>query len=146
MFDVIEHFDWASSRQIVAKLIDRLAPGGLFLGSTPNFHSLNIRISGARDPVISPPYHTTYFTPETLHRYFISFGLQKIGLATMIFSEERFLRKFSLYDTGKENIMTGPGKRILRFALKVLFRSLFWLLPLFGAGYQFYYCYRKPQN
>jgi hypothetical protein len=146
MFDVIEHFDWASSRQIVAKLVNSMAPGGLFLGNTPNFHSLNIRISGSCDPVISPPYHTTYFTPETLHRYLTSFGLEKIEIATMIFSEERFFRKFSLYDTGNESIISRAGKRVLRFAFKVLFRPLFWLLPLFGAGYQIYYCYRKPRN
>jgi len=146
MFDVIEHFDWNSSRHIIAKLIDRMAPGGLFLGNTPNFHSLNIRISGPRDPVISPPYHTTYFTPETLNLYLISFGLQKVEIATMIFSEERFFRKFSLYDTGNENKITGLNKRLIRFAFKVLFRPLFWLLPLFGAGYQIYYCYRKPGN
>ena len=144
MFDVIEHFDWQSSRQIVDKLVERLNAGGLFLGNTPNFESLNVRISGKLGPVISPPYHTTYFTPRTLHAYLESFGLKKIKINTMIFSEERFFRKLSLYDTGKGGRMGRITKKLTRFGFKVLFRPLFWLMPFLGTGYQIFYCYRKP--
>lgn len=144
MFDVIEHFDWQSSRAILGDLVDQLKPNGLFLGNTPNFNSLNILISGKDDPVISPPYHTTYFTPTTLTKYLESFGLKKISIGTIIFSEERFFRKFSLYDTGKESAFSRVSKRILRLAFKILFRPLFWILPCFDRGYQIHYCFQKP--
>jgi hypothetical protein len=103
-----------------------------------------MRVSGKNEPVISPPYHTTYFTPKTLDAYLRSFGLTKIHLDTMIFSEDRFFRRWSAYTMGREAKLLKLAKQITRAGFKLLFRPLFFNTPLFNAGYQIHYCYRKP--
>ena len=55
MTEVIEHLEPAASREVMTGLLDHLNPGGLLIGSTPNFGSANILLCGDRDPVIRRP-------------------------------------------------------------------------------------------
>ena len=93
MADVVEHFDPARSRAIVTALLERLKPGGLLIGNTPNIHSVNILICKERDPVIAPRSHICYFSPRTVDLYLQSLGLTREKLYSLGLSSDSFFQK-----------------------------------------------------
>jgi 2-polyprenyl-3-methyl-5-hydroxy-6-metoxy-1,4-benzoquinol methylase len=72
-FDVIEHV--ADPVRFLGDLSALLAPGGLFLGSTPDVGSLVARTFGRRWHFYYP-YHLSYFAPRTLARAAEPHGLR----------------------------------------------------------------------
>jgi SAM-dependent methyltransferase len=145
MTDVIEHLQPAASRHIMTGLLDHLKPGGLLIGNTPNFNSANIRLCGDRDPVIAPPYHQCYFTPQSLDAYLVSLGLKRLRLYSKGLSPDSFLRrrKFepSFMDRGLSNIR--PAMLPLAVMLKLAFKVAGTLLGPWGLGYQLFFVYEK---
>ena len=64
MSQVVEHILQPVS--FVAKSVSLLKPGGILVLSTPNFHSLLIKILGVREGHICPPEHLNFFTMKSL--------------------------------------------------------------------------------
>jgi hypothetical protein len=60
------------------KINSLLLPGGWLIGNTPNINSLNIKLSGNKDPVIWPPNHLSYFSSQSLDITFKRFNFEII--------------------------------------------------------------------
>ena len=50
------------------------------IGWTPNFSSFNIHVLRGKDPVVSPPSHLLYFTPQTIDNLLERNGFQRVAL------------------------------------------------------------------
>ncbi len=53
----------------MSALILKLNPGGVLIGDTPNWNSVNRKIRGEKDPAIWPPSHVCYFTFNSLNTF-----------------------------------------------------------------------------
>lgn len=145
MADVIEHLEPTQSRALMAQLVDRLKPGGLLIGNTPNIRSANILIFKERDPVIAPPSHVCYFSPATLDSYLKSLGLVRKTLFSAGLSQDSFIRKSKFEPSFLEKPWRTAPMRLLAFRipLKLAFRAAGLPLRPLGLGYQIYFAYRK---
>ncbi len=145
MHDVIEHLSPQQILGITRDIVRALRPGGLLIGNTPNFASLNIRLCKDRDPVIAPPSHLCYFTPATLDRYLAKFGMKRVMLSTKGLSSNSFLRKGKFQRSFLEN--SARDTAILRLPVWLALRGGFLLFGalarVMNAGYQIHFIYRK---
>jgi SAM-dependent methyltransferase len=146
MTDVIEHLDPARSRTIMTTLLELLKPGGLLIGNTPNIHSANILICKARDPVVAPPSHLCYFSPNTVDLYLQSLGLTREKLYSQGLSSDSFFRKSKFEPSFLEkswrqqrSLFAAVGTAFLQRAFGAGGR----LVRLLGLGYQIYFAYSK---
>ena len=148
MSDVIEHLSPISSRRIMTNLIDHLKAGGLLIGNTPNFKSVNIFLSKERDPVVAPPSHICYFSRQTLERYLCSLGLARVRLYSRGLSSNGFLRRSKFERSFLEKSLRRTGLHLI--PLWVLLRTTFkvggLLVQPFGLGYQIYFMYKKLET
>lgn len=148
MFDVIEHFNPLDSRGIMEKIVAHLKPGGLLIGQTPNFTSLNIILFKDRDPVIWPPSHSCYFTMRTLDRYLSSLRLKKIRVFTKGLSSNSFFRRSKFEKSFLEYSRADISLYLLPFyvSFKVLFRGLGYVVGGLRLGYEIVFLYKFVHN
>ena len=144
MLDVIEHLPVENINDILRDLTGRLKPGGILFGTTPNLGSLNIKISGQRDPVIAPPQHSVYFSSKSLDAFLRQHGLRRkllfgTGLSTnSFFRDEKFSPSWVERARG--------WQRVAAIGIKAAFAAAGVLLTPFGAGYGLYFIYEKPKR
>jgi len=141
MLDVIEHLPIDIIKATMEDIVDHMKKGGVLLGTTPNFRSLNIKLFKDKDPVIAPPSHVIYFTKENLDSYMRSLGLKKRMLLVTGFSTNSFFRKskFEPSWVEKPKIYQKP----LAILIKLIFKLIGILLIPFGLGYHIYFIYEK---
>jgi SAM-dependent methyltransferase len=146
MNDVIEHLERDLLRETLAAMYDRLAPGGVLIGNTPNFRSLNLRLKKTSDPAVDPPRHLVYFTVRSLARFLASFGFVPESVTTRGLSSNAFFRPEKFGRSFLEQpISASPlWKRPLWLGLKVGFKLGGYVVAAFGAGYQIDFTFRKP--
>jgi SAM-dependent methyltransferase len=146
MNDVIEHLERDLLRETLAAMYDRLAPGGVLIGNTPNFRSLNLRLKKTKDPAVAPPSHIVYFTPRALDQFLATFGFVAESIKTRGFSSNAFFRpeKFGRSFLEKPVSASPLWKRPLWLGLKVGFKLGGYVVGAFGAGYQIDFVFRKP--
>ncbi len=141
MIEVIEHIHSAMNREAVCDMLKKLTEGGIFYGSTPNFNSLNIKISKENDRVVWPPQHCSYFNPVALDKYLSSMGLRKKSLYTSRF--EGFRRDKNEYSF----IESPPNSEFARFAviypLKIIIFAVGMVAGQLGKGHGIYFLYQK---
>ena len=146
MSDVIEHLEPTESRALMSSLIGGLSDGGMLIGNTPNFRSLNILLCGERDPVIWPPHHKCYFTPRSLDRFLGSLGLTRVSLETRAFSTNSFFRPAKDQPSFIERSLRERlpfGQRMLALGVRAGFRIIGSFAGPVGLGYQIHFQYRK---
>ena len=73
-FFVLEHV--SNPRDMLTLLLSGLAPDGTLILAVPNAASLQVRLSGARSPIVDPPHHLQYFTPVSLRQMLESSDLR----------------------------------------------------------------------
>jgi len=139
--EVIEHLHPAYSRDLMISLLAHLRPGGLFVGSTPNIGSLNVRLFRDKDYVIYPPWHVCYFSTHTLDRYLRSLGLERDYVTTRELSPLSFLRpsKFELSFVEKPP----KGWEWIVPPVHLAFRLAGVPVRWCGLGHQIYFAYLK---
>lgn len=76
MWDVIEHLK--SPDEVLARVADVIAPGGLVAITTGDIGSLNARMRGPRWRMIHPPSHLHYFSKATLTRLLDRMGFDVV--------------------------------------------------------------------
>lgn len=76
MWDVIEHLK--SPDDVLARISDVIAPGGLVAITTGDIGSLNARMRGHRWRMIHPPSHLHYFSKATLTRLLDRMGFDVV--------------------------------------------------------------------
>jgi SAM-dependent methyltransferase len=76
VWDVVEHL-W-DPRNVLARLVEHLRPGGTLILSTPDIGAPIARLMGSRWAFMTPPEHLGFFNRETL-RFFLE---QVLGLQT----------------------------------------------------------------
>jgi SAM-dependent methyltransferase len=144
MLDVIEHLPASSIDAIMTDISDRIRPGGVLLGTTPNLNSLNVKMFGHRDPVIAPPQHCVYFVNNSLDSFLRKLGLRKRLLLEVGLSTSSFFRvdKFSPSWVERPKGWQRPPA----FFVRTLFAGLGALLIPIGAGYSMYFIYEKTRS
>jgi SAM-dependent methyltransferase len=146
MNDVIEHLEPKECRALMTSLLDKLSSGGVLIGNTPNYGSLNILLAGGRDPAIWPPYHRCYFSSGSMDCYFKSLGLEKVVLKTCAFSTNGFFRPSKNEPSFVELSMKQAmplGRKLLALGIRSAFKVIGALAGPAGLGYQLYFEYRK---
>ncbi|MDP1676914.1 MAG: class I SAM-dependent methyltransferase [Bacteroidota bacterium] len=146
MFDVIEHFPSRTINSIIDSVYNFIEPDGLFLGNTPNIDSINIKLHGGNDPVISPPVHLCYFSTQTLNKLLVNHGFIKEKIGTRGLSTNSFFRprkdeySFLEYPLKNYNLF----KKIMIIGIKLFFKSIGFMMRITPWGYNLYFRYRKP--
>jgi 2-polyprenyl-3-methyl-5-hydroxy-6-metoxy-1,4-benzoquinol methylase len=79
-FDVLEHL--YEPRQVMAKVMEWLRPGGIFYVSVPNIDSAAARIFKSYWYGLELPRHLFHYSPASLRYLAKSVGLQEISLVT----------------------------------------------------------------
>jgi SAM-dependent methyltransferase len=79
-FDVLEHL--YEPRQVIARVMEWLKPGGIFFVSVPNIDSAAARVSGTYWHGLELPRHLFHYSPASLRYLAKSVGLQEISLVT----------------------------------------------------------------
>ena len=79
-FDVLEHL--YEPRQVMAKVINWLKPGGIFYVLVPNIDSAEARVFGSYWCGLELPRHLFHYSPTSLSYLARSVGLQEISLVT----------------------------------------------------------------
>jgi 2-polyprenyl-3-methyl-5-hydroxy-6-metoxy-1,4-benzoquinol methylase len=141
IFDVIEHIPEQSQRELMSELVSRLKPGGVLVGQTPNWQSVNRLIRAEKDPAIWPPSHVSYFTPRSLHIYLESLGLKRERLYTKGFRS--FRKNKDEYSFLEKSATSVIARWCLIYPLLVGMKLLSYILSSFGMGYHTYFAYRK---
>lgn len=85
-FFVLEHVP--DPRATLAMLIEAVKPGGFLVLAVPNAGSIQVLLSGAKSPIVDPPHHLQYFTPESLTRMLEREGLDVQTQDTVFWSGE----------------------------------------------------------
>jgi SAM-dependent methyltransferase len=136
MFDVIEHV--RDPRADLTEVSRRLAPGGLFIASTPNidgwFPRASLKVTERIDhwPHAEPPYHLFQFSKASFARLLRSAGLEP--LATQDTNMPL------AYSFGAVSTLLGSPKML---AYAAAFAPLAKIAPMFGRGDWFYVAARK---
>lgn len=144
MLDVIEHLPADQLHQILDRLVSSISSGGYFVGVTPNVKSLNIKLHGARDPVIAPPGHTLYFHRNALDKLLRKHGLKRRLLLTSGLSTNSFFRSEKWRPSWVE--MPSGRQKVPAAFVRLLFKLLSLPLTLLSMGYHIYYVYEKPHE
>ena len=79
-FDVLEHL--YEPRQVMAKVVGWLKPGGIFYVFVPNVDSAEARVFGSYWCGLELPRHLFHYSPASLRCLANSVGLQEISLVT----------------------------------------------------------------
>jgi SAM-dependent methyltransferase len=79
-FDVLEHL--YEPRQVMARVMEWLKPGGIFYVLVPNVDSAEARVFGSYWGGLDPPRHLFHYSPASLRYLAKSVGLQEISLVT----------------------------------------------------------------
>ena len=79
-FHVLEHMH--DPRQVMAKVLSWLKPGGIFTLTLPNIDSLEARIFGGCWFGIDAPRHLWHFSPRALSAMACSVGFEPVEVAT----------------------------------------------------------------
>jgi SAM-dependent methyltransferase len=79
-FDVLEHL--YEPREVMAKVIEWLKPGGIFYVLAPNIDSAEARVFGSYWYGLELPRHLFHYSPASLSYAARSVGLQEISLVT----------------------------------------------------------------
>ena len=79
-FDVLEHL--YEPRQVMAKVMEWLKPGGIFYVLVPNIDSAEARVFGPYWGGLELPRHLFHYSPASLRYLANSVGLQEISLVT----------------------------------------------------------------
>lgn len=79
-FDVLEHL--YEPRQVMAKVMEWLKPGGIFYVLVPNIDSAEARVFGSYWGGLELPRHLFHYSPASLRYLATSVGLQEISLVT----------------------------------------------------------------
>jgi 2-polyprenyl-3-methyl-5-hydroxy-6-metoxy-1,4-benzoquinol methylase len=79
-FDVLEHL--YHPRQVVAKVMEWLKPGGLFFVVLPNVESWEAQIFGSYWYGLELPRHFTHFSPQALRNLMAAEHFEEVSLAT----------------------------------------------------------------
>ena len=127
---------------IMVDLLGFLKPGGILIGMTPNFSSLNISLSGKGDPVVAPPSHTIYFTKQTLDNFLVKLGLSAKLNITKGVSTNSFLRSEKFSPSFVE-VPETTFQKIISKPVRLLFSILGLLVMPFNKGYHVYFVYKK---
>ena len=132
--DVLEHIDAFNLPEHLADIHHNLRNGGYFIGNTPNIESLNVRINGANDPVVTPPHHCLYFSPSTLEHLLSKNGFSKVQLKTAGISALLF-----------PDASSSLAAKASLFLQKAVFHSVWPLLKPFvpDRGYQIFFTFQK---
>ncbi len=85
-WNVLEHV--ADPVALMASWSRLLRPGGWLVLSFPNMASLQVRMSGARSPIIDPPHHVHYFSPRSIRQLFTRCGVELVDEATPFWMED----------------------------------------------------------
>lgn len=70
-------------REHVGEVAHRLVPGGLYVGSVPNFGGVYARLRGRKWYHLIPPEHLNYFTVPALTRLLESSGFDILSIGTI---------------------------------------------------------------
>lgn len=146
MLDVIEHLPQEKIHTLINELKSRMNAGAYLFGETPSRLSLNLRISGSKDPVICPPSHLLYFTKRSLDKLLKEHGFEKKILFTMGVSTNSFFRKKRFEPSFIEQPKSFVQK-LFSYIIKFLFKLFGFLATLTGTGYQIIFLYKlKDKN
>lgn len=108
MFHVIEHLD--APDKVIARLSTWLRPGGLLALETPNIDSLDARLfRDGRWGGFHIPRHWHLFTPETISKLLVRFGLEVVDIR---FQTGHSFWMYSLHHTLRYR--THPWPRLAR--------------------------------
>ena len=132
---MIEHIKVTDLRSHLEDVKRLLGKGGIFIGNTPNFGSASILLRGSSDPVVSPPHHTCYFTPDSFDSLLSECGFKKVYLGTsgfilpLLFGLELKNKTFSILS-------------------KVIGLCLSPVITFFqpDKGYQIQFCYQRSDS
>lgn len=80
LFDVLEHL--AHPKQVLERVVQLLAPGGIVFLYVPNYDSASRLLMGSEAHFIWPTHHLTYFTPHTLRTFVESTGAEVETMVT----------------------------------------------------------------
>lgn len=84
--NVVEHLP--DPARVLAELRAALAPGGHLYVGVPNFASLQIKLAQERSPIIDPPHHVHYFTPDSLQKLVERLGFEVLFVGTLFWGRE----------------------------------------------------------
>jgi SAM-dependent methyltransferase len=83
-FDVLEHV--YGPREILARVLELLKPGGVFFITLPNIRSWEARIFGTYWYGLELPRHLFHFSPRSLRGLMRSVGLEEVRVGTPLVS------------------------------------------------------------
>ena len=84
--NVMEHLP--DPARVLTELGAALVPGGHLYVAVPNFASLQVKLAQERSPIIDPPHHVQYFTPESLRRLVERLGFEVLFVGTLFWGRE----------------------------------------------------------
>jgi len=84
--NVVEHVP--DPARVLTELGAALAPGGHLSVGVPNFASLQVKLARERSPIIDPPHHVHYFTPDSLRKLVERVGLEVLFVGTLFWGRE----------------------------------------------------------
>lgn len=132
--DVVEHLSAFDLGDHLAQIRGVLRADGYLVGNTPNFSSLNLALNLANDPVISPPLHCLYFTPQSLELCLTNAGFAPLETVTSGLSA-------FFYPLAGGSLL----KKLLVLAQKTVLGASWPIVRRFRPdwGYQILFAYRK---
>jgi glycosyltransferase involved in cell wall biosynthesis/Tfp pilus assembly protein PilF/SAM-dependent methyltransferase len=130
MNHVFEHLP--DLRGSLKKIVDSLAPGGMFCGIVPNFASFCSETLGEDWYWLDPNYHYQHFTPATLRKILENSGfvVERIYTATG--------------DYGAENVLKACQKADAKFNEETYFQTELKKFEAAGRGEEIRFFARKP--
>ena len=141
MLDVIEHLPEGQIHQLIGELTKKMKSGSFLFGETPNKNSLNIRLFGEKDPVITPPSHVLYFTKNSLDVLLRKNGFKRKFIITKGLSTNAFFRKSKFVPSFVEMPNTQMEK-LFSIIIRIMFKFGSIPLSFLGLGYQIVFLYQ----
>ncbi|MGA2983110.1 MAG: class I SAM-dependent methyltransferase [Terriglobia bacterium] len=154
-FDVLEHL--YEPRQVLAKVMEWLKPGGIFYVLVPNIDSAEARVFGSYWGGLELPRHLFHYSPASLSYLAKSVGLQEISLVTRRNAAVGVGIRYFLDDVFRAvgisrtpQAYLGPPSLPWRVARKVVrmtvLKVLLALAPLLGGGESIHAVFGKKDD